>query len=172
MKQSWRHYGQALALTGMLCGASAYAFAADTKRYPGTMCMETGPGSYYDISYRDNGSVENASSIYNATVVCPIVRDHTGAGEGWSSATVWVDNQHPYEGVSCTFKVVAPTGVLNQQTKHSTGTGLKTLTFSGNSCSSCIGDPSGTGYVLVCTIPPLYRASTSKILSYSVTERD
>lgn len=61
------------------------AYAADAKNYPGSMCVghnTTGPFS------TDFGAIRNDSGA-TASVVCPVVRDHTdrGTANGWVRVT-------------------------------------------------------------------------------------
>jgi hypothetical protein len=134
---------------------------ADSKIYPGLMCVNYGSAGIANYEY---GAIGNYSSTNVLRVGCPIVRDGSSMTSGW----VEVLDRHDDQDVAC--RVVA--GHRNEDVltgsfsayQRSTSTGGVRLSF---------GDPGGTSlshYYYFCTIPPMTPRGASHVVTYQATE--
>ncbi len=154
-----------------LCGALAFiastgALASDHKSYPATSCKPV-HGSNGILGPRPDGSVENDSTAFPLTVICPIVRDNTVTTGAWS-VSVHVEDANNSGSVQCTGLSMGPFGgVVDDQASLPTdgpGTGAAFLTMA-------LAQSAEAGYYAVrCVLPPMGANGRSAVNSYLVKE--
>lgn len=172
-----RATGTALALTLALGAATTPAHAGDdAKIMPSSFCSVAYGSQVERFSYGTGGRLSNTSNV-SGYLVCPTVRDLTGDFEWWKRIEIRVDDRHPTQDIACTVSWVRDSGLTaNSETKRTSGTGLRTLTYTRNTCGwggGCVGLPAMTVPVIRCVIPgksPTH--SSSALISYYVKEHD
>lgn len=142
------------------------AFAADSKVYPGAMCVQWAGPDTKGLNWSSVTNFGGGGSIY---LDCPAVHDANSIASGWVRAT----DRHQNLGVSCGLYSVyraADSGVWfwTGGTKSTTGGGndapVQQLGYGGAGANGI------SHYFFSCSIPPTYAGSPSEIHTYYVNE--
>lgn len=156
-----------LALLGATTLAPTPAQAADSRIYPGVMCV---PDSDHTEVGTHWGRVKNDSAT-PMWFDCGIVRDNLNSSI--AGGDVWVINQNYDESLSCTLGIFLP---LSGGTHGSSGFFSTRSTNVVSSAPQKLASFAALGHLadgymmMSCTVPPKYNGKQSAVVSYRVTE--
>jgi hypothetical protein len=165
-----RHYTYALAIGLGFAGAVPAASFADTKAYPGTLCVEAGDTTQttvYGLLEGAGGNGSSSSHTYNCSAVREVPTSATRIG----AASVTVSDGSTAAGITCYAISRSPT--LGGGGKTANGT--TTAAFKNSTTLTLGAAPVGSGvangiFSVVCQLPGVQAGATSSVLSYVIDE--
>lgn len=147
----------------MVC-VSSTALAADTKIYPGQMCVPATQSAAYTIA-TNTGGIHNPSTTSTLTVNCPLIKDATN-DTTISGYSVIVADRSTTEAVKCTLFSRIETTQME---------GLSVSTTNADSIVKKLSSGAQPVYAdgslyLRCSIPKQVGTEVSGIVSYRLSE--
>jgi hypothetical protein len=142
--------GSAALLAGLLC-VDSNVEAAEERSYPGSICKgipDADAQGFTAIPATYGGTIYNANSSFDMTVICPLQKKFTRLMSG---SFIRVFNRHPMMNFNCTLfnEYISGSQVLSwSDSEHAPGSGsdVRDISFNLNSGN-------GDYYYAVCTIP-------------------